>query len=79
MNDEGYITVNGVVESDDIVYDLSDSKILESGIFPLRVPDKTYFMLNDNYYYTEDSRSFGAVDERDIVGRIVTTLKVRDI
>lgn len=79
LNEEGYITVNGIVESSDVVYDVSDSNITASGIFPFRVPTNTYFVLNDNYNYTEDSRSFGAIDSRDIFGRVVTTLKVRDI
>lgn len=79
LNEEGYITVNGVVESTDIVYDLSDGDIAQSGVFPFRVPSGSYFVLNDNYYYTEDSRSFGAIDGRDIFGRVVTTMKVRDI
>ena len=79
LNDEGYITVDGVIESSDMVYDLSESNIMGSGVFPFRVPAGAYFVLNDNYYYTEDSRIFGAIDGRDIYGRVVTTLKVRDI
>jgi signal peptidase I len=79
LNEEGYITVNGAVESSDIVYDLSDSHIASSGIFPYVVPTGCYFVLNDNYEYTEDSRTFGAVDSKAIFGRVVTTLKVRDI
>ena len=78
VNREGYLTVDGVVESDNVVFDVkNDSDAIAA--FPFRVPSGSYFVLNDNYEYNEDSRSFGAIDARDIYGCAISSLKVRDI
>jgi signal peptidase I len=79
VNRDGYLTVDGVVESKSAIVDVDSVSNDGASIFPMRVPSGTFFMLNDNYDYGEDSRNFGAIDNSSIRGRIVTTLKVRDI
>lgn len=32
------------------------------------LPDKSYFVLGDNRHYASDSRDFGSIDQKDIVG-----------
>lgn len=78
VNNDGYLTVDGVVESRSAIRE-EDGAGGEASIFPLRVPSGMYFVMNDNYDYAEDSRSFGAINKTDIKGRVVTTMKVRDI
>ena len=46
--------------------------------YPYSVPEKSFFLLNDYRENVEDSRSFGAVSGRDIVGVVVFALKYRD-
>lgn len=81
LNDDGYLTVNGVIESSRAIVDITDeeafAKVKQS--FPYRVPSKRYYLLNDNYDCDDDSRVFGAVEEKDIKGKAMSTLKVRNI
>lgn len=34
------------------------------------VPDGKVFLLGDNYNYSKDSRDFGVIDEKDILGKV---------
>ena len=45
----------------------------------LKVPNNTYFVLNENLEDLNDSRSFGVVRAVDIKGKIFTILRTRSI
>lgn len=79
VNSEGYFTVNGAVQSEGVVIDLTDPNQKSTMGLPFRVPDGAYFLLNDNYEYDADSRTLGPIYEKDLKGRIISTLKVRNI
>lgn len=80
VNESGYLEVDGSEETDKAVFDVSDDSFAEKAAkFPYRVPEGSYYLLNDNYEYEQDSRSFGAVYEKDLRGKIISTLKVRNI
>ena len=46
---------------------------------PMTLDEGSYFILNDDREDMNDSRKFGAIDEDDIKGRIVTVIKRRFI
>jgi signal peptidase I len=81
LNEDGYLTVNGVIESDRAIVDVSDEEayLQVKSSFPYRVPSGRYFLLNDNYDCDDDSRKFGAIEEKDLKGKAISTLKVRNI
>ena len=81
MNDEGYLMVDGVIESSRAVVSTDDESafLRVKNSFPYRVPTGKYFLLNDNYDCTDDSREYGAIDEKDLKGKAMSTLKVRNI
>ena len=47
--------------------------------YPYRVSSKKVFVAFDNRKYTSDSREYGAIDIKDIKGKVITTLTTRDI
>ncbi|MBR5419147.1 signal peptidase I [Candidatus Saccharibacteria bacterium] len=81
LNSDGYLTVNGVIESSRAIVDITDDEAFTKAklLFPYRVPTKQYYLLNDNYDCDDDSRKFGAVEEKDLKGKAMSTLKVRNI
>ena len=79
VNGEGYFTVDGAVQTDGIVVDLTDTDPRAAMGLPFRVPTGSYYLLNDNYDYDVDSRTLGAILSKDLKGKIISTLKVRNI
>lgn len=47
-----------------------NEKVITGGDFDVLVPENNYFMMGDNRPASQDSRSFGTVDEGFIVGRV---------
>lgn len=73
IDKDGYLLVNGEAVTDSPVYDftLGETNPFSNGF---RVPAGTYFVLNSNYEITEDSRSFGAVNAKDIKGSVIALM-----
>lgn len=69
LDESGRLLVNGVLEQRS--YILSETQaVSEKVAFPYEVPQGCYFVLGDNRDKSMDSRSFGAVREEEIVGRV---------
>lgn len=70
FTEEGTLLVNGMEEGSG----LSSGKTLpaeEGGPeYPYTVPEGSYFVLGDNRENSRDSRSFGAVRQEEITGRV---------
>ena len=47
--------------------------------YPYRVGSNKVFVSFDNRNYTNDSREYGAIDIKDIEGKVITILSTRDI
>ena len=69
LSKEGVLSVNGL-EEDRLA--VSGQTLPEDGSieFPYTVPEGSYFVLGDNRENSSDSRSFGAVSQDEIVGRV---------
>lgn len=78
IDEVGRLYVNGVRISDSVVYNLDDGEA-PSITFPFRVPTGSYFLLNENLEAMDDSRSFGAIFEQKIKGKIVSIFRTRSI
>jgi signal peptidase I len=68
----GNVTVDGVVLSEDYIY--STTTIDEGGqIYPVTVPDNSYFVMGDNRMHSTDSRDakVGFVEREDIFGKVI--------
>ena len=69
LSKEGTLSVNGS-EEDRLA--VSGQTLPEEGDieFPYTVPADSYFVLGDNRENSTDSRSFGAVRQEEITGRV---------
>ncbi len=76
ISDAGELTVNGVVPSEEVFYPTFKSENADIK-FPYTVEPGKAFILNDFRYDTYDSRSFGAVDVKDLKGTALLTVRRR--
>lgn len=76
--DESGFKVNGYNQYEPKVY--KSTLAFEDGIkYPLKLNEDEYFILGDNRDKTTDSRLFGPVNKKDILGKIFTLLRGRGI
>jgi signal peptidase I len=69
--EDGLLVVNGRTVREPY----ANTKSQDSVYFgPVRVPAGTVFVMGDNRGISEDSRDFGAVPRRDVIGRAVARL-----
>ena len=69
----GYVYVNGKKLNE---YYLKDNTLLFAGSFmqegvEITVPDGQYFVMGDNRPHSSDSREFGTIEQKSIIGRAV--------
>lgn len=76
MNESGSLQINGTTQSGEILYPTYAKKGLE---YPYRVPENQLFIMGDYRTNVEDSRDHGAVDLRDIRGKVITILRRRGL
>ena len=76
ITDNGELTVNGVVPSEEIFYPTfrADGSPIE---FPYTVPKDEVFILNDFRNDTNDSRAFGSVKKKDLMGPLLFSARRR--
>ena len=68
-NEEGTFLINGAEEDRPFV--LGDTQPMSEEIsYPYEIPAGEYFVLGDNREDSRDSRTFGAVKEAEIIGRV---------
>ena len=56
-----------------------DDNILGVINYPYEVPEGYFFLVGDNRYELEDSRSFGAYPKNQIDGKVISILRTRGI
>lgn len=74
---DSYVMVNGLGIAEDVVYPTSSDGAKTA--FPYKVPEKSFFVLNDFRSDTDDSRAFGAVSDKECEGKIFLILRRRGI
>jgi signal peptidase I len=74
---EGQLVVNGNVEQEEIFYQTypQDGEIT----YPYTVPENSYFVLCDFRTNGFDSRTYGAIPQSDLDGKVITVLRRRGI
>lgn len=76
MDDSGTVTVNGAIQSGEIMYPTYASGSLE---YPYSVMPEEYFILGDYRTHTTDSRDYGAIPASNIQGKVITILRRRGL
>ena len=76
ISDIGQLTVNGVAPAEEVFY--ATFRPEEGGQeFPCIVGDNQVFILNDFRSDQQDSRTFGAVDMKDVQGPVLLVIRRR--
>ena len=78
IDEHGCLYVNHVQASDAVVYDVDQGDELKISM-PFRVPNDSYFLLNENLEDLDDSRNFGAIKAEEIKGKVISILRTRAI
>lgn len=77
------ILVNGSALDIDREYSGSlvdiDDNILGEMKYPYKVPEGYFFLVGDNRYELDDSRTFGAYPKNQIDGKVISILRTRGI
>lgn len=77
ISENGSLTVNGIAPSEEIFY--ATYQVENSPVsFPYTVEPGKVFILNDFRNDTNDSRTFGAVDRKDLQGPLLFTVRRRN-
>ena len=77
LTPEGQLMVNGNIQEEEIFY---PTEAISGGVsYPYTVDAGSCFLLCDFRTASSDSRSFGAVSEKDIDGKVITILRRRGI
>ena len=58
-----------LIKVNDVVIVKVENKILIKRV--LKIKDKKYFLKGDNVKYSTDSRNFGLIQNKDIIGKMI--------
>ena len=76
ISDAGVLTVNGIIPSEEVFYPTMPAEG-SSVTYPYTVGPHQVFILNDFRSDADDSRTFGAIDENDVMGSLLLTVRRR--
>lgn len=68
---EGNIYVNGKIITDPRIASIFYYATGKYGEGKIKIPEGKYFLLGDNSFHSYDSRFWGTVDKKDIVGKAI--------
>jgi signal peptidase I len=77
LNADGLLVVNGNVEQEEIFY--TTEAVPNDIEYPYTVPEDSYFVLCDFRTASIDSRTYGAIPQRNLDGKVITVLRRRGI
>jgi signal peptidase I len=77
LSADGQLIVNGNVEEEEIFYQTEPQ--LGDVTYPYTVPEGSFFVLCDLRTTSLDSRTYGAIPQSDLDGKVITVLRRRGI
>ena len=78
ISDTGLLTINGVAPSNEKIFYATYQAENSSIVFPYKVEPGKVFILNDYRDDPKDSRTFGAIDRKDVKGPMLFTVRRRN-
>jgi signal peptidase I len=78
LTEDGQLLINGNVEEEEEIFYLTYAQ--EGDVtYPYTVPENSYFVLCDFRTNGYDSRTYGAIPQSDLDGKVITILRRRGI
>ena len=68
ISEDGLLSVNERIVSEEIFYPTSFEGA-QIGALPLKIPEDSYYILNDHRTETDDSREYGVISRTDLCGK----------
>jgi signal peptidase I len=78
LSADGQLIVNGNVEQEDEIFFETEPQSINV-TYPYTVPENSYFVLCDYRTTSFDSRTYGAIPQSDLDGKVITVLRRRGI
>ena len=75
ITDDGILLISGYPEDNDVYYDTVKTSDIE---YPYVLKNNEYFVLNDFRKNTKDSRTFGGINKKQINGKVMIKIQIRD-
>ena len=72
----GVVKVDSLISDTDVIYETEPGSEID---YPFQVPEGSYFILGDKRNDAVDSRTFGAISEDQIKGRVFNLMRRRTI
>lgn len=77
ITEEGLL-INGALQRETAIYE--ETQLFKEGIdFPLTIKEGQVFVLGDSREQSVDSRIYGAVNQKDILGKVMLVIRRRSI
>ncbi len=77
ITNDGIVLINGVMENNELTY----STLVDSNSdikYPYKLNKDEIFLINDYRLAINDSRTYGAINKKDINGKVIAKLQIRD-
>jgi signal peptidase I len=76
LNDSGMLLVNGSIQNGPTLF---PTYARENALYPQRIPERSVCILGDHRTQSRDSRDYGYIPVKDIVGKVIAIVRTSSL